>query len=92
MAVSGSSRVTAGGGVSLLIMAQERSRVYMHRLFFTRSPADRHSRCCHVLAAVNTAAVSTGVHLSLQIISMVLSGCVPEERLLDRMAAVASVL
>ena len=71
-------------------MAERYSRVYMYHLFFIRSPVDRHLRGFHVSATVNTAAVNIGVHLCLQIISIVLSSYMPEVRLLDRMAALFS--
>ena len=48
-------------------MAKQYSTVYMYHIFFTYSSDDGHLGCFHVLAAVNSAAVSTGVRVSFQI-------------------------
>ena len=40
------------------------STVYITRIFFTHSSVDGHLRFFHVLAAVNSAAVNIGVHVS----------------------------
>ena len=52
-------------------------------LFFTHSSVDGHLGCFHVLAAVNSAAVNTGAHVSFQI--WFLLGVCPGVGLLDHM-------
>ena len=47
----------------------------MYHIFFIHSSVNGHLGCFHVLAAVNSAAVYTGVHVSFQI--MVFSGYMP---------------
>ena len=51
--------------------------IYTHTniIFFIHSSVDGHLGCFHVLAVVNSAVVSRGVHVSFQII--VLSGYMP---------------
>jgi len=49
--------------------------VYIYHNFLIHSSADGHVGCFHVLAFVNSAAMSIGVHMSLSI--LVSSVCVP---------------
>ena len=47
----------------------------MYHNFFNHSSVDGHLGCFHVLAVVNSAAVSNGIHVSLSI--LVFSGYMP---------------
>ena len=49
--------------------------VYMYHIFLIHSSADGHLGCSHVLAMINSAAMNTGVHVSLSdLVSLV---CMP---------------
>ena len=64
-------------------MAEEYSIVYMYHIFLIHSSVDGHLGCFHVLAIVNSAAMSNGIHVSLLI--LVSSGYMPRVGLLDHM-------
>ena len=56
-------------------MAEQYFIVCMHHIFFIHSSVDGHLCRFHVLAAVNSAAMNTGVHVSFS--NMVFSGYMP---------------
>ena len=58
--------------------------VYMYHSFLIHSSADGHLGCFHVLAIINSAAMNTGVHVSLS--DLVSSVCMPRSRTLGHMA------
>ena len=55
----------------------------MYHIFFIHSSVNGHLGCVDVLAAVNSAAVNIGVHVSF--LSMVFSGIFPRVGLLGHM-------
>ena len=57
------------------------SIVYMYYNFFIHSSVDGHLGCFHVLAIVNSAAVSNGIHVSFSI--LVSSGYMPRSRIAE---------
>ena len=58
-----------------LFMTEQYSIVYIYHNFFIHSYVDRHLGCLHVLAIVNSAAVNSGIHMSLSV--LVSSGYMP---------------
>ena len=63
-----SIHVSADGIISFFVMAEYYSIVYLCCIFFTHSFIDGHLGCSHVLAVVNSAAVSIAIPASFQII------------------------
>ena len=61
--------------MSLFLMAEQYSLVYMHHIFFIHLSVDEHLGCFCVLAILNSAAINTGVHVPFLII--VFSGHMP---------------
>ena len=53
--------------------------VYMYHSFLIHSSPDGHLGCFHVLAMINSAAMNTGVHVSLS--DLVSSVCMPRNRI-----------
>ena len=49
--------------------------VYIYQNFFIHSSVDRHLGCFHVLAIVNSAAMSNGIHVPFSI--LISSGYMP---------------
>ena len=66
----------AANGISLSLMAKQYSIVYMYHVFFIHSSVDEHLGCFHVLAIVDSASVSIGIHVSLW--AMFFSGYMPK--------------
>ena len=56
-------------------MAESYSILYMYHNFFIHSSVDGHLGCFQVLAIVNSAAVNSGIHVSLSV--LVSSGYMP---------------
>ena len=57
------------------LTAEYYSMVYMYHSFLIHLSADGHLGCFHVLVIINSAAMNTGVHVSLS--DLVSSVCMP---------------
>ena len=57
------------------LIAESYSIVYMYHSFLIHSSADRHLGWFHVLDIINSAAMNTGVHVSLSILVSLV--CIP---------------
>ena len=75
MTISRPIHIATNGIISFLLMAEWYSIVYMCHIFCIHSSVDGHLGCLYVLAIVNSAVVSMGVHVSFGII--VSSRCMP---------------
>ena len=75
MIISGSIHVAANGIILFFFYGWVVFIVYIYHIFFIHSFVDRHFGYLSVLAIVNSAAVSIGVHVSFQI--RVFSGYMP---------------
>ena len=53
--------------------------MYMHHSFLIHLSVDGHLSCFHVLAIISSAAMNTGVHVSLSV--LVSSVCMPRSRI-----------
>ena len=64
----------------------------MYHIFFIHSSVDGHMCCFCILAIIDNAALSTGVHVSFQISVFVFFGYIPGVKLLDHMVFYFSFL
>ena len=67
MIISRFIHVAANGIISLFLMADLFSIVYIFHIFFIHSSVDGHSQSFPFFAVVNSTGVSTGVHVFFQI-------------------------
>ena len=72
MLISGSIHVAKMAGMSFILVAESHSVVCMDHISLIHSSVDGHLGCLHVLAIAKSAAMNTGVRVSLRV--MVSSG------------------
>ena len=63
MTVSRSIHISANDTISFLFMSEKYSVVFMYHIFI-HSSVDGHLDCFHALAAVNSADMNVGLHVS----------------------------
>ena len=79
MIIPRSFHIAANGIISFFFITELYSTIYMCCIFSIHSFVDEHLGCFHVLAIVNSAAVSFGVHVSFRV--MVFSGYLPRSEI-----------
>ena len=75
MAVSRFIHVSTNDPISFLFMVEKYSIVYVYHIFLIHSSTDEYLGSFHVLAIINSAVMSNGVHVSLSL--LVSSVCMP---------------
>ena len=68
MTISGSIHEAANGVIAFVVKAEQYSTVYMYHSFFIYYSVDGHLSCFHILAIVNSVAMTTGETVSFQIV------------------------
>ena len=77
--ISRSIQVAENSIISFFFVAEWYSVIYLPHISFIHSSVSEHLACFHVLAIVNSVAISIGVHISFQI--MVFSRYIPRSGL-----------
>ena len=67
MIISRSIYVIADDVISFFFVTEQYSIVYIYHIVFIRSSVDGHLSCFHVLHIVNSAAISTEMHVFFQV-------------------------